>query len=129
MTYVQLLFANAVLLLPGAIVARALGQRGAAPTLAWSLTLIFGALTVTFLAGASITLTLLLVLAAGVVALRFARRAPRPERMRGRFWVLRIGLFLGVLLWHVAGEIGGDGLFHLARVRKLEVFGSLRWTA
>src|SRR4029453_10533803 len=32
---------------------------------------------------------------------------------------------LGVLLWHVAGEIGGDGLFHLARVRKLEAFDSL----
>ena len=32
---------------------------------------------------------------------------------------------LGVLLWHVAGEIGGDGLFHLARVRKLDAFDSL----
>jgi len=32
---------------------------------------------------------------------------------------------LGLLLWHVAGEIGGDGLFHLARVRKLDAFGSL----
>ena len=30
-----------------------------------------------------------------------------------------------MLLWHVAGEIGGDGLFHLARVRKLEAFDSL----
>ncbi len=125
MTYLQLLFANAVVLLPGAIVARALGQRGAAPTLAWSLTLIFGALAVTFLAGASLTLTLVLVLLAGGVALRFARRAPRPERMRGRFWVFRIGLFLGVLLWHVAGEIGGDGLFHLARVEKLVSFDEL----
>ena len=32
---------------------------------------------------------------------------------------------LGLLLWHVAGNIGGDGLFHLARVRKLDAFGSL----
>ena len=39
--------------------------------------------------------------------------------------MLRVGIALGVLLWHVAGEIGGDGLFHLARVRKLEAFDSL----
>ena len=32
---------------------------------------------------------------------------------------------LGLLLWHVAGEIGGDGLFHLARVRKLAELGGL----
>ena len=125
MTFIQLAFANAVLLLPGAIVARALGQRGAAPTLAWSLTVIFGALAVTFLVGASLTLTLVLVLAAGGVAVRFVRRAPRPERMPGRFWTLRIGLLLVLPLWYVAGEIGGDGLFHLARVQKLVAFDEL----
>ena len=32
---------------------------------------------------------------------------------------------LGFLLWHVAGEIGGDGFFHLARVRKLVSLGDL----
>ena len=41
------------------------------------------------------------------------------------WWVLGAGAVLGILLWHVAGEIGGDGLFHLARVRKLEAFDSL----
>lgn len=125
MTLLQLAFANAVLLLPGALVARALGQRGAAPTLAWSLTLVFGALALTFLAGASLSLTLVLVLAAGGVALRFIRRAPRPERLRGRFWVLRIGVTFGLLLWPIAGEVGGDGLFHLARVQKLLAFDEL----
>ena len=35
------------------------------------------------------------------------------------------GAVLGLLLWHVAGEIGGDGLFHLARTRKLLEFGDL----
>ncbi len=35
------------------------------------------------------------------------------------------GAVLGLLLWHVAGEIGGDGLFHLARVRKLGALGDL----
>jgi len=80
---------------------------------------------VTFLAGASLSLTLVLLLSAGVVGLRFTRRAPRPERLPGRWWMLRAGIALGILLWHVAGEIGGDGLFHLARVRKLEAFDSL----
>jgi 4-amino-4-deoxy-L-arabinose transferase-like glycosyltransferase len=32
---------------------------------------------------------------------------------------------LGVLLWHVSGIVTGDGLFHLARVRKLVDLGNL----
>ena len=125
MTLVRLGLATGVLLLPGAVLARALGLRGASVTLAWSLALLFGALAVTFALGASLTLALVLVLAAGAVALPFARRAPRPERIPGRWWVFGVGAVLGVALWHVAGEIGGDGLFHLARVRKLETFDSL----
>jgi len=125
MTLLRLALATGILLLPGAVVARALGLRGASVTLAWSLVLLFGALAVTFLVGASLTLTLVLLFGAGIVALRFARRAPRPERLPGRLWMLRAGISLGVLLWYVAGEIGGDGLFHLARVRKLEAFDSL----
>ena len=125
MTLLRLALATGILLLPGAVVARALGLRGASVTLAWSLVLLFGALAVTFVVGASLTLTLVLLLGTGVAALRFARRAPRPERLPGRRWVLGVGTVLGVLLWYVAGEIGGDGLFHLARVRKLEAFDSL----
>lgn len=125
MTLLRLALATGVLFLPGAVVARALGLRGASATLAWSLALLFGALAVTFAAGASLTVALVLLLVAAVAALPFARRAPRPERIPGRWWVLGAGALLGVLLWHVAGEIGGDGLFHLARVRKLEAFGSL----
>ena len=125
MTLVQLVVANVVLLLPGALVARALGVRSMAGTLAWSLTLVFAALAVTFAVGSSLRLTLALLLAAALVAFRFARRVPRPERVPGRRWALLGGAVLGLLLWHVAGEIGGDGLFHLARVRKLDAFGSL----
>ncbi len=125
MTLVQLVFANVVLLLPGALVARALGIRSVSATLAWSLALIFGALAVTFAVGSSLTLTLLLLLVPGIVALRFARNAPRAERIPGRRWVFLAGALLGLLLWHVAGNIGGDGLFHLARVQKLDAFGSL----
>ena len=35
------------------------------------------------------------------------------------------GLGLGMALWHVAGVVSGDGLFHLARVRKLVELGDL----
>ena len=52
MTLVQLAFANAVLLAPGATVARALGVRSLSATLAWSLAILFGALIVVFAAGA-----------------------------------------------------------------------------
>ena len=125
MILLRLALATGVLLAPGAVVARALGLRGAAATLAWSLALIFAALAVTFAAGASLTLALVLLLGAGVAVIPFARRAPRPERVPGWWWVLGAGAVLGIALWHVAGEIGGDGLFHLARVRKLEAFDSL----
>ena len=125
MTLLRLALATAIVLWPGAVVARALGLRGASVTLAWSLALLFGALAVTFAAGASLTLTLVLLLGAGVAALPFVRRSPKPPPLPGRWWILAAGALLGVLLWHVAGEIGGDGLFHLARVRKLDAFDSL----
>jgi hypothetical protein len=125
MTLLRLALATAVVLAPGAAIARALGVRTVSATLAWALAAIFAALGVTFLAGGSLALTLGVLLAAGAVALPFARRASRAEIVPGRWWVLGAGVVLGVLLWHVAGEIGGDGLFHLARARKLEAFDSL----
>ena len=39
--------------------------------------------------------------------------------------VAGIGAILGLLLWHVAGHVGGDGFFHLARIQKLLAFGDL----
>jgi len=125
MTFLRLALATGIVLAPGAAIARALGLRGAAPTLAWALAALFGALGVTFLLEGSLTLTLVLLLAVGAAALPFVRRAPTPERIRGRFWVFAVGVLLGFALWHVAGEIGGDGLFHLARVRKLEELDGL----
>ena len=77
-------------------------------------------MTLTFLVSASLTLTLVLVLAAGLVALPFAiRRGTRVHGVRGWGLASLFGAGLGILLWRVAGEIGGDGFFHLARVQKL----------
>lgn len=116
--YARLAVATGVVLAPGWVIARAFGLRGAAGVVSWTLVALFGAMTVTFLVGGSSTLTLILLYAAGLVALPFAR-SNRKARIPGWTWVAIAGVVLGVLLWHVAGYVDGDGLFHLARVRKL----------
>ena len=121
----RLAFATGVVLAPGWLLARALGVHAASAALAWALALVFAAGAVTFGAGASLTLTLVLLLAVGAGAMPFAFKTrsldyePRIAPAPGRWWALAAGVLLGLALWHVAGEIGGDGLFHLARVRKL----------
>lgn len=125
----RLAVATGVVLAPGAVLARAFGVRSTSATLAWGLTLVFGALGVTFLLQASLTLTLLLILAAGAAAAVPALRRPALPDLPGRWQVWVAGAALGLLLWHVAGEIGGDGLFHLARVRKLVAFDDLSLSA
>lgn len=123
--YLRLAAATAVFLLPGLALAAALGRRSAAATLAWSLAALFAAATVTFVAGGSLTMTI--VVLAGIAALSapFALRGSLDPPLAGSLPVIAVGLILGVLLWHVAGAVGGDGLFHLARVRKLDALGSL----
>jgi hypothetical protein len=114
----RLALATAVVLAPGWIVARALGVRGASATLSWALVLVFGALTVTFFARATLTVTLVLLLVAGLAVVPFTHGGGR-ERIPGWAAMGLAGVVLGLLLWHVAGAVTGDGLFHLARVRKL----------
>jgi hypothetical protein len=126
---VRLVLATGVVLAPGAILARALGVRGTSATLAWALTLVFAAMGLTFLVQGSLTLTLVLLLVAGGVAAVPALRRPVLPGLPGRWQLWLAGAVLGVLLWHVAGEIGGDGLFHLARVRKLLAFDDLSLSA
>ena len=121
---VQLAFGVAVVLTPGALVARALGVRRLSAALAWSLAVVFGALVVTFAVSASLDLTLALLLATGIAAIPFA--LDRDGRaVPGRWSVFGAGALLGLLLWHVAGNVGGDGFFHLGRVQKLLAFGDL----
>jgi hypothetical protein len=119
--YLKLAFATAVVLAPGWLLARTFGVRSVSATLAWSLVTIFGALAVTFALGSTLTLTLLLLvvvlLAAGVVGMQ---RGWRPaEAVPGRPWALFWGAVVGLLVWVAAPTVQGDGLFHLARARKL----------
>jgi len=122
---IRLAAATAIVLAPGAIAARAVGVRSTSATLAWGLGIVFGAMGVVFLVHASLTLALVLLVVAALVAAPFAIRRPAVPPLPGRAWVWAAGALLGLLLWHVAGEIGGDGLFHLARVRKLVELGGL----
>lgn len=121
--WLRLALATLVLLVPGRLVARALGCSGAVATLAWSVALTAGALALTFAVHASLDFTLALVLAAGAVALPFARRSV--QGVGGRGLVAVAGIGLGAALWGIQGVVQGDALFHLGRVRKLDDFGAL----
>jgi hypothetical protein len=124
-TWLQLAVGTAVVLLPGSLLARALGVDGVAEALTWSLGLVAGALAVTFAVHTSLTTTLVLVLAAGVVALVTHRHKPKLQVTNRHNLVVLSGLGFGIALWSIEGIVRGDALFHLARMRKLTDFGSL----
>jgi len=119
--YLRLALATAVVLAPGWLVARSLGVRSVSATLAWSLVVVFAALAVTFALGSTLTLTLVLLVTLGFAAFVLgARRGwPRAEGVPGRGIALFWGGIVGVIIWVSAPMVQGDGLFHLARVRKL----------
>ena len=119
MDYLRLLLATFVVLLPGALIARALGQRLVSAAFAWGLAAIFVAWAAVFLFHRSIHLALVVLLLIGIGALVAGRKRCRAPRVPGTAWVLLGGFVLGLLLWPVEGIVSGDGLFHEARVRKL----------
>jgi hypothetical protein len=122
----RLATATACLLVPGSLLARAFGRPGAAGALACSLGGLFVASVVMFAAHGTLWLALLLYAALGIAALPYALAAhPRSSPLPGAFGVAALGLVFGVALWRVAGSLGGDALFHLARIRKLEAFHAL----
>lgn len=123
--YLRLAAGVAVVLAPGWLLARALGVRGLSAIVAWAFGAIFVALGITFVVGGSIGLTLFLLGAIAVTALVPALRRPWPAPSHGVGAVAAAGALLGILLWRVAGEIGGDGVFHMARARKLLELGDL----
>ena len=124
--WLRLAFATAVLLLPGLLVARALGQRCVSSVLAWSVAVVAAALALTFAVHGSLWLTLGLDLGVGAAAAPFAiRRRARSEREPGGVLVVLAGVVLGALLWGIEGVVRGDAIFHLGRIRKLDDFGAL----
>ena len=123
--WLRLVGASLVLFLPGALVARALRLRGASATVAWGLGALGPALLVVFAVHSSIWLALAVLGAIGLVALPFGLRVVSGPPAWDTLLVAFAGLAFGVALWHVAGAIQGDALFHLGRVRKLDAFGDL----
>ena len=123
--WLRLAAATLVLLAPGRLVACALGLRSWAAAFTWSVALVAGALALTFAVHASLTLTLVLVLCAGAVALPFQKRQVTDCYLRVPGAVALGGVGLGIALWSIEGLVKGDALFHLGRVRKLDDFGSL----
>jgi hypothetical protein len=121
----RLAFATACVLLPGALVARALGLSGAAPALALGFGALFLAELAMFALESSLTLALVALAAIALAAAPFAARRAAFPLTPGWLPVLGLGAVFGVALWQLAPQLDGDALFHLARVRKLEAFGSL----
>jgi hypothetical protein len=118
--------ATVLLLLPGAAIARALRSPGVGAALSWTLAALFVGMAASFALGSSLRLALLVLAAAGIAALPLALRAVPARPAPGVRIALAAGTALGIALWHVARPtVEGDALFHLARVRKLEDFGSL----
>jgi hypothetical protein len=114
---VRLGAATLVFLIPGAFLSRALGVRGFAGALAWTLAILFGATAVMFAVHASLWLTLVLLLVAALAAAPFASRRKGGSSL-WTLWMIAIGLVAGITLWWVSGY-DGDAFFHLARVQKL----------
>jgi len=123
--WLRLVAASLVLLLPGALVARALRQRGASVTVAWTLAALTLALLVVFLVHTSIWIALAVLGGVALAALPFSLHGAFGRRSWAAVAAALAGLVFGALLWHVAGVVHGDALFHLGRVRKLDAFGSL----
>jgi hypothetical protein len=121
----RLTLATACVLLPGALLARALGLAGAAPTLALGLGGLVVAELAVFVFESSLTLALVALAAIAVAAAPFATRGRPMTSTPGWLPVLGLGAVFGIALWQLAPQVDGDALFHLARVRKLEAFGSL----
>ena len=127
--YLRLAAATLCLLIPGSLVARALGCPSVSGAVVWSLTGLTVAAAVMFLVHGSLGFALVLYLAIAIVALPFALFRPAPEVDRETLLVglgvVVAGIGFGIALWSILGALEGDGLFHLARIRKLDAFGSL----
>ena len=123
--WLRLAAATLVLLLPGRLVARALGRSGPASAFVWSVGLVAAALALTFAVHASLDLVLVLLLVVAVLALPFQKKRATDSGFRVPGAVALAGVGLGIALWSIEGVVRGDALFHLGRMRKLDDFGAL----
>jgi hypothetical protein len=125
--FLRLAVATLLVLLPGRLVARTLGQRSTAAAFVWAFASLFVAWAVVFVVHGTIWLAIGILGAIGVLAWLAGRRRVRVFSLHpaGRGVVLALGVILGALLWHVAGVVTGDGLFHEGRIRKLVDLGNL----
>ena len=123
--WLRLVSATLLLLLPGALVARALRLRGLSAAFAWTLAALTVALLAVFLVHTSIWIALVVLVAVALVALPFSLRVVAGPPSWDTLAVAGVGLLFGIALWHVAGVVHGDALFHLGRVRKLDELGAL----
>jgi hypothetical protein len=126
--------AGCVLIVPGALIMRLTGwprELGVAVGAAfgWSLAAIFVCLLITFAFAGSLTLTLILL-----ASLAFAMSIPVAVRRVAEIehadlvvvgGIVLAGIAFAVAVWLATGPVSGDGLFHLARVRKLVDFPDL----
>jgi hypothetical protein len=130
--WLRLVAATVIVLLPGRLLARCLGQRSLAASFAWSVALVGGGLALTFAVLGSIDVALAFELGAGAVALaalvtnRHLPGQALPGRARfTRGFLAFAGLVIGGAVWAVQGTLFGDSYFHLGRIRKLDSLGSL----
>jgi hypothetical protein len=103
--WLRLVAASLVILLPGALVARAVRLRGASATVAWGLGAVGPALLLVFIVHSSIMLALVVLGVLGVVALPFAVRVVSGPPAWDTLSLALAGLLFGIVLWHVAGAI------------------------
>ena len=121
----RLAAASLCLLIPGALIARALRLPAVAEAVALSLGVLFLGMLATFALGTSILLTLVVLGAAAAIALPFALRREAIPFDWVPWAVAGVGAVFAVFVWRFGPALGGDALFHLARVRKLETFDEL----
>jgi hypothetical protein len=116
--YLRLAFGTALVLLPGLALGRSVSE-----VVAWTMGALLLAWSIVFAVHSNIRLAALVLLFLFVAAVVLRRRVPGYREIPGT--ALALGVVLGWLLWHTAGAVVGDGLFHEARVRKLVALGDL----
>lgn len=127
--------AACVLLVPGALLLRAIGwpsSPGIALAGSFGLSLAIDAfgLALVFAAGGSILLMGVVIASVSVVvavpaALRNGARPVEALERRALGAVVACGILVSAVVWWAAGPVNGDGFFHLARARKLAEFDVL----